>query len=84
MFNYFYNGHVQTIYCYPFEPFGIMKAKVNPSQKSPDEAHTAWVIIHQTTAEVKVGHYDSKELSSLLKIITTSELLRTVFTTVLR
>ena len=59
-FNYFYNGHVRTIYCYLFEQFFIMKAKVNPSQKSPDEAHTAWVIIHQTTAEVKVGHCDCK------------------------
>lgn len=59
-FNYFYNGHVRTVYCYQFERFAIMKAKVNPSQKNPDEAHTAWVIIHQTTAEVKVGHCDCK------------------------
>ena len=36
--------------------FMIMKATVNPSQKSPDEAHTAWII----PSEVKVKHCDCK------------------------
>jgi len=56
-FNYFYNGHVRTVYCYTFGRYMIMKAKVNPSQKSPDEAHTT---LDKTTAEVKVGHCDCK------------------------
>jgi len=59
-FNYFFNGHVRTLYCYRFEYFAIMNAKVNQSQKSPDETHTAWVILHQATAEVKAGHCDCK------------------------
>jgi len=59
-FNYFYNGLVRTVYCYPFGRYMIMKAKVNPSQKSPDEVYTAWTILDKTTAEVKFGHCDCK------------------------
>ena len=29
-YNYFYNGHVRTVYCYAHDRFVIMKAKVNP------------------------------------------------------
>ena len=54
-YNYFYNGHVRTVYCHLFGRYIILKAKVNPSQKNPDEAHTAWSIIDKSTAEVKVG-----------------------------
>ena len=32
-YNYFYNGHVRTVYCHLFGRYIIMKAKVNPSQK---------------------------------------------------
>lgn len=59
-YNYFYNGHVRTVYCYAYEKFVIMKAKVNPSQKSPEESHTAWVIIHRATAEIKTAHCNCK------------------------
>ena len=59
-FNYFYNGHVRTVFCHCFGRYVIMKARVNPSQRNPDEAHTAWTIIHKTTGEVKAGHCDCK------------------------
>ena len=59
-YNYFYNGHVRTVYCYTHDRYVIMKAKVNPSQKNPEEAHTAWVILHSATAEIKTAHCNCK------------------------
>ena len=47
-FNYFQSGYVRTVLSFPFQHLGksyvMLKAKVNPSQKSPDEANEAWII----------------------------------------
>ena len=39
-FNYFHSGYVHTVHFYEISPtskYAILKAKVNPSQKSPDD-----------------------------------------------
>ena len=59
-YSYYYNGHVRTVYCYTHDRFVITKAKVNPSQKSPQETHTPWVIIHRASAEIKTAHCNCK------------------------
>lgn len=47
-FNYFQAGYVRTVYSFSFGHTGkrlvMLKAKVNPSQRSPDEAHEPWII----------------------------------------
>lgn len=47
-YNYFVNGYVRTVLSMTFGRgsgrFCLLKAKVNPSQKSADQAHEAWVI----------------------------------------
>ncbi|XP_019861952.1 PREDICTED: uncharacterized protein LOC109590481 [Amphimedon queenslandica] len=47
-YNYYKSGHVRTIFCRFFgrggRKFVLLKALVNPSQKSPDKANSAWVI----------------------------------------
>ncbi len=57
-YNYFYNGYVRTVYI--FEPsnsnFSILKAKINPSQKAPDQNHEAWVIVAKASGEIKTAH----------------------------
>ena len=45
VYNYFYNGYVQTVYFYLPGKFGIHKAKVNPSQKAAENHHEPWLII---------------------------------------
>ncbi len=45
---------------YIFEPsnsnFSILKAKINPSQKAPDQNHEAWVIVAKDSGEIKTAH----------------------------
>ena len=47
-YNYFQAGYVRTILSFGFHHLGkslvMLKAKVNPSQRSPDEAYEAWLI----------------------------------------
>lgn len=46
-YNYFVSGHVRTVYLYePSEQskYAILMAQVNPSQKSPNDPHEAWVV----------------------------------------
>ena len=47
-YNYFKSGHVRTVFCRVFGrggmKFVLLKAMVNPSQKSPDKAHSVWVV----------------------------------------
>lgn len=45
-YNYFKNNHVRTVFSCPCDGGRsvIVKAKVNPSQRSPDLAHEAWII----------------------------------------
>lgn len=44
-YNYFQAGFVRTVFssCFGRDKV-ILKAKVNPSQKSPDQAHEAWLV----------------------------------------
>jgi len=47
-YNYFESGYVRTVLSREFGSGKtrcvILKAKVNPSQRSPDNAHEAWII----------------------------------------
>ena len=47
-YNYFQSGYVRTVLCRRFgtgrESSAVLKAKVNPSQRSPDNSHEAWLI----------------------------------------
>ena len=47
-FNYFESGYVRSVLSMTFGTGEarcvVLKAKVNPSQRSPDNAHEAWVI----------------------------------------
>ena len=58
VYNYFYNGYVRTVYFYglPTSKLALLKAQVNPSQKSADQNHEAWVVILKETGEVKAAH----------------------------
>ncbi|XP_065909342.1 uncharacterized protein [Dysidea avara] len=56
----FCNGHVRTVYCYGHGNHVILKALVNPSQKTPDQAHKAWVILQKADAEVITAHCTCK------------------------
>ena len=46
-YNYFANGYVRTVLCMirgsGSSRFCLLKAKVNPSQKSADQAHEPWI-----------------------------------------
>ena len=45
-YNYFKNGHVRTVEIWPVNStICILRAIVNPSQRSPDNHHTAWVAV---------------------------------------
>ena len=45
-YNYFVSGWVREVLIKTVENTCVMKAKVNPSQKSPDKPHQAWVVTH--------------------------------------
>ena len=55
-YNYFYNGYVQTVYFYLSGRFGILKAKVNPSQKAAENYHEPWIIICMESGSVMTAH----------------------------
>ena len=58
-YNYFVSGHVRTVYLYePSEQskYAILMAEVNPSQKSPNDPHKAWVIVCKKDGEIMSGH----------------------------
>ena len=50
-YNYFLNNHVRTVFsCTCFcGKCVLLKAKVNPSQRSPDLAHEAWIVAKKGT-----------------------------------
>ena len=57
--NFFYTGYVQTVYYYRVtQVMCVLKAKVNPSQKSVDKCHSPWVVIKAGDLEcrMKVAH----------------------------
>ena len=59
-YNYFCSGHVRIVYCFHHGKYTILKALINPSQKAPDQAHEAWVIVQKNDAEVKTAHCTCK------------------------
>ena len=55
-YNYYENGHVRTVYhLSTSNHYNVLKAKVNPSQNSPDSHHEAWVVC-EDNGTVKTGH----------------------------
>ena len=44
-YNYFQSGHVQQVMVLPGTDKCILKAKVNPSQRSSDQANEAWLSV---------------------------------------
>ena len=48
-YGYFQAGYVRTVYSFRFNHLGkqyvMVKAKVNPSQRSPDAANESWIIV---------------------------------------
>ena len=62
-FNYFISGHVRTILFYELSrqsQFCVLMAEVNPSQKSPNETHKAWIIVQKQDGQVMTGHCTCK------------------------
>ena len=57
-YSYFHDGYVRTVYYYGSSSsrFVILRAEVNPSQKTADPNHDAWVIVHKKTASIKAAH----------------------------
>ena len=58
-YNYYHSGYVRTVYIHETNSsskYVTLKAKVNPSQKSQDKPHEAWVILHKETGSVMAGH----------------------------
>lgn len=55
-YNYFCNGYVRTVLLYQCGNLSILKAKVNPSQKSPENSHEPWVIISTQDGSVVTAH----------------------------
>ena len=55
-YNYFYNGYVRTVLLHRSGNLSVMKAKVNPSQKSPENSHEPWVIINTQDGSVVTAH----------------------------
>ena len=53
-YNSFQAGHVRTVFSHQFGPgkkMVLLKAKVNPSQRLPDDTRVAW-IISKTNGEI--------------------------------
>ena len=62
-YNYFVSGHVRTVYFYESaeqSKYVVLMAEVNPSQKSPNNPHKAWVIIHKEDGQIMSGHCKCK------------------------
>ena len=56
-YNYFYNEYVRTVWYYSISSsVCLLKALVNPSQKSADKANLAWIILSRKGVTVKTGH----------------------------
>ena len=62
-YNYYASGHVRTVYYFESSEqsvYAVLKAKVNPNQKSPTTTHEAWVVIHKGNGQVLTGHCNCK------------------------
>ena len=52
-FNYFQNGYVPTMYIQKLKNgSSVLKALVNPSQRTPDKAHHPWIIVKEDATVV--------------------------------
>ena len=51
LYSYFQAGYIRNVlpkgFSHDGSTFCLLKAKVNPSQKSPDLAHEAWIVAKQ-------------------------------------
>ena len=56
-YNYFFKGYVRTVLFYLWGDFGVLKAKVNPSQRSADNCQEAWVALSMSDGSVKTAHW---------------------------
>ena len=54
-YNYFQSGYVRTVLVSAVGSIRLLKALVNPSQRSPDSAHHCWVAIKKDGTVVS-GH----------------------------
>lgn len=55
-FNFFHSGYVRTVFFYECGKVAVLKADVNPSQKSANEPHSAWVVLNRESGSVMTGH----------------------------
>ena len=55
-YNYFFNGYVRTVLFCLCGDFGVLKAKVNPSQRSAENCQEAWVALSMSDGSVKTAH----------------------------
>ena len=57
VYNYFKNGHVRIVEIWPVNStICILRAIVNPSQRSPGNHHTAWVAV-KSDGQIIAAHY---------------------------
>ena len=54
-YNYYFNGYIRTVYHLSCAGHSILKAKVNPSQRTADNKHEAWVLL-EWSGTVITGH----------------------------
>ena len=54
-YNYFKSNYVRTVYVRVIEESYILKASVNPSQRTPDKYHQAWVMT-KADGNIVIGH----------------------------
>lgn len=55
-YNYFFNGYVRSVLFCLCGDFGVLKAKVNPSQRSAENCQEAWVALSMNDGSVKTAH----------------------------
>jgi len=58
-FNFFHSGYVRTVFyyeCSHSSKVAVLKAEINPSQRSQDKPHSAWVTLLKENGSVVTGH----------------------------
>ena len=55
-YNYFFNGYVRKVLFCLCGDFGVLKAKVNPSQRSAENCQEAWVAVFMNDSSIKTAH----------------------------
>ena len=54
-YNYYFNGYVRTVHHLSRAGHSVLKAKVNPSQRTADNNHEAWALLKHS-GTVITGH----------------------------